>query len=106
MPVRLSRSAAVHCAGGVAVVAATPSSQEGARGAPPRLGDTNCLVRLPFGDEASPSLSATGRRSHTIAAPIASLQFGTIALFAALLAAACPSVVQASSDDAIQTDLL
>jgi len=47
-------------------VAATPSSQEGARGAPPRLEGTDSSICLPPGDEASPALSATRRRSHTM----------------------------------------
>src|SRR5438874_11473468 len=49
-----------------APVASTPSSQEGARDASPRLEDANSSVSLPPGDEASPAPSATGRRSHTI----------------------------------------
>src|SRR5207244_265935 len=68
-PSALSRTDAIDEAGGVAVVAATPSSQAGARGASPQIASTNCSVRGHFGDEASLTPSATGRRSHTAAPP-------------------------------------
>jgi len=75
---------------GVATVAATPPSQEGARGASPRLDGTDCLVLPPFGDEASPAHSATGRRRHISAVRTASLRLGvSIASGLLLLVALC-----------------
>ena len=51
--------------GGCLSVAAAPSPQEGARGASPRGEPAAPPPRNAPGDEASPPLSATGRRSHT-----------------------------------------
>src|SRR5207249_1886518 len=79
---------------------------ESARGASPRLEGANCLIRLPFGDEASPALSATGRRNHTATAPTASLRLraGCLVLLICALALTAVGADHSAPDaDAIRT---